>query len=242
MTASQERYLPAAVWTFWDAAGLFLAGLVGSLAAISLGIVFNGGEELTQIPLLLTSSIGQAVVTLGLLAYMSRSRGAGSWDLDFGLRFEQSDWRGLFYGIGLQLVVTLLVTLPLLVLMGVDDPPEQDVAEIVGSASSLVGRLAVALVVVVVAPLIEELLFRGVILSRLRRGFGPAASIAVSAALFSVFHLIDPDTRFLVPGLFVIGVVLGIQALRTDRIGLAITTHAGVNLLAVVGLFLDVGV
>jgi membrane protease YdiL (CAAX protease family) len=35
--------------------------------------------------------------------------------------------------------------------------------------------------------------------------------------------------------------VLGIQALRTDRIGLAITTHAGVNLLAVVGLFLDVG-
>lgn len=239
---TDERYLPAAVWTFWDAAGLFVAGLFGSIAAISLGVALNGGEELGQIPLLLASSIGQAVVTLGLLTYMSRSRGAGSWDLDFGLRFERSDWRGFFYGIGLQLAVTLLVTFPLLLLLGVDDPPEQDVAEIVGSASSLTARLAVAAVVVVVAPLIEEVLFRGVILSRLRRGFGQAAAIAISAALFSVFHLIDPDTRFLVPGLFVIGVVLGMQALRTDRIGLAITTHAGVNLLAVVGLFLDVGV
>ena len=171
MTA-EARYLPAAVWTFWDAAGLFLAGLVGSVAAISLGVAFNGGEELSQIPLLLASSIGQAVVTLGLLAYISRSRGTGSWDLDFGLRFERSDWRGLLYGVGLQLAVTLLVTFPLLILLGVDDPPEQDVAEIVGSASSLVGRLAVAAVVVAVAPLIEELLFRGVILSRLRRGFG----------------------------------------------------------------------
>lgn len=239
---TEQRYLPAAVWTFWDATGLFIAGLFGSIAAISLGIAVNGGEELAQIPLLLASSSGQAIVTLGLLAYMSRSRGTGSWDLDFGLRFERSDWRGLLYGVGLQLAVTLLVTLPVLVLLGVDDPPEQDVAEIVGSASSLVGRLAVAAVVVVVAPLVEELLFRGVILSRLRRGFGQAASISISAALFSVFHLLDPDTRFLVPGLFVIGVVLAIQALRTDRIGLAITTHAGVNLLAVVGLFLDLGV
>ncbi len=66
MTAEQ-RYLPAAVWTFWDAAGLFLAGLVGSVAAISLGVAFNGGEELAQIPLLLASSIGQAVVTDGAL-------------------------------------------------------------------------------------------------------------------------------------------------------------------------------
>ena len=237
---TEERYLPAAVWTYWDAVGLFVAGLFGSIASISVAVAANGGEELSQIPLLLASSLGQAVVTLSLLAYMSRSRGAGSWALDFGLRFERSDWRGLLYGIGLQLVVTLLITLPLLVVLGVDDPPEQDVAEIVGSASSIAARLAVAVVVVVVAPLIEELLFRGVVLSRLRRGFGPAASIAISAALFSVFHLLDPDTRFLVPGLFVIGVVLGFQALRTDRIGLAIATHAGVNLLAVVGLFLDV--
>lgn len=240
MTAEQ-RYLPAAVWTFWDAAGLFAAGLFGSIAAISLGVAINGGEELDQIPLLLASSLGQAVVTLGLLAYMSRSRGAGSWDLDFGLRFEPSDWRGLIYGLFLQVGVTLFITLPLLLLLGVEDPPEQDVAEIVGGASSLAARISVAAVVVVIAPLIEELLFRGVILSRLRRSFGPRTSIAISAALFSVFHLLDPDTRFVVPGLFVIGLVLGWQALRTDRIGLAITTHAGVNLLAVVFLFFEVG-
>ena len=92
------------------------------------------------------------------------------------------------------------------------------------------------------APVAEELLFRGVLLSRLRRGLGPATSVAISAALFSCIHLIDPDAAFVVPGLFIIGLVLGWQALRTGRIGLSIMTHAGVNLLAAIALLLDLGV
>lgn len=237
-----EPYLPAAVWTFWDAAGLFVGGLVGSLVAISLALAANGGEDLNQVPLLLVSSLGQGAVTLGLLMYMSRSRGTGSWDLDFGFKFELRDLRGLLYGVGLQVVVTLMVLIPLAALLGLDDPPQQDVAEIAEEASSLPARIAVLFVLVVVAPVAEELLFRGVLLARLRRGLGPASSVAISAALFSFIHLIDPDAAFVVPGLFIIGLVLGWQALRTGRIGLAVMTHAGVNLLAAIALLLDLGV
>lgn len=237
-----EPYLPASVWTFWDATGLFAGGLVGSLVAIALAIAADGGNELEQVPLLLVSSLGQGVVTLGLLAYMSRSRGTGSWGLDFGLRFEIRDLWGLLYGVGLQIAVTVMVLIPLAALLNLDDPPQQDVAEIAEGASSLAARIAVLFVLVVMAPVAEELLFRGVLLSRLRRGLGPATSVAISAALFSCIHLIDPDAAFVVPGLFVIGLVLGWQALRTGRIGLSIMTHAGVNLLAAIALLLDLGV
>ncbi len=83
-------YLPGSVWTYLDAFGLFVAGLFGSLVAIALGVAVNGGEELADVPLLITSSLGQAVVLAAILMYMSRSRGTDSWELDFGWRFEKT--------------------------------------------------------------------------------------------------------------------------------------------------------
>jgi hypothetical protein len=235
-------YLPGSVWTFADAAALFVGGIVGSLIAITIAVAANGGVELDTVPLLIISSAGQAVVTLGLLFYMSRSRGTGTWDLDFGFRFQASDWKGLLYGMLLQVAVTLLILVPLASLLGLEDPPQQDVADIAGDASSVAGRLAVLIVLVVVAPVTEELLFRGVLLSRLTRAMSPRAAVAVSAVVFAGIHLIDPDAAFVAVGLFVIGLVLGWQALRTSRLGLSIMTHAGVNLLAAIALLLDMDV
>jgi len=234
-------YLPGAVWTFGDAGALFFGGLVGSLLAIAVGIGVNGGDELAAVPLLVVSSLGQASVTIGLLVYMSRSRGAGSWDLDFGFRFERSDFVGILYGMGLQLAVILVVLFPLAYLLDIDDPPQQEVADIAAGASSVGGRIAVLFVIVIIAPVLEELLFRGVLLSRLRRAMSPTNAILISSALFAGIHLIDPEALFVVPGLFVIGVVVGYQALRTGRIGLSIMTHAGVNLLAAIALLVDSG-
>ena len=238
----KDRYLPAAVWTFPDVIALFFAGLVGSVLAITVGQFANGGDPLTGVPLLAVSSVGQAATQLGMLAFMSRTRGTASWDLDFGLRFQPSDWLGLFYGMLLQIAVILFVQLPIAELLNLEDPPVQDVAEIAGDAASWFSRIAIVVVVVVLAPLTEELLYRGVLLSRLRRGLSRHVAVAISAAVFAGIHLVDPDTAFIVPGLFVIGLVLGYQALHTGRLGLAIMTHAGVNLLAAVAILAGVNV
>jgi membrane protease YdiL (CAAX protease family) len=80
------------------------------------------------------------------------------------------------------------------------------------------------------------------LLSRLRRSMSASSAILVSAAVFAAIHLIDPNARFVVPGLFVIGIVLGYQALRTGRVGLCIATHAGVNLVAAIGLLFGLGI
>ncbi|MCP4965944.1 MAG: CPBP family intramembrane metalloprotease [bacterium] len=234
-------YLPGSVWGYGDVVLLFFGGLVGSLVAISVGVAITG-DELADVPLLILSSLGQATVLVAILGYISKRRGTDSWELDFGFKFEPGDWKGLFYGMALQLGVIVLILLPITWIFQIEDPPQQDVADIAAGATSLGSRIAILLVLVVVAPVTEELTYRGVLLARLRRSYSAQRSVIVSALVFAGIHLIDPDSVFVVPGLFVIGLVLGYQALRTNRIGLSIMTHAGVNLLAAIGLLLDLDV
>ena len=59
----------------------------------------------------------------------------------------------------------------------------------------------------------------------------------VTAAAFALTHLaLDPDAAVAVPALFVMGVVLAALVQRRGRLGPAVVTHVGFNLLGVVGL------
>jgi membrane protease YdiL (CAAX protease family) len=66
---------------------------------------------------------------------------------------------------------------------------------------------------------------------------GPRAAIAVTAAAFAAIHLLDPNAVLVVPGLFLIGLVLGYLALAGGNLSRPILAHAGVNLTAAVLLF-----
>lgn len=81
--------------------------------------------------------------------------------------------------------------------------------------------------VVIVAPVIEELIFRGIILSGLRKNYPAISAVFISAVLFSLFHL----NPWQMPATFVLGLVLGWIMIRTNNIILAITGHAINNLL-----------
>lgn len=71
----------------------------------------------------------------------------------------------------------------------------------------------------------EELLFRGVILTGLRRTFPERSAIAVSAAMFATIHL--SPIAFLHTG--ALGVLLGWLTLRTGSLWPAILVHAAWN-------------
>lgn|GEM_PF-827483 len=79
---------------------------------------------------------------------------------------------------------------------------------------------------VVVAPITEELLFRGVILRGVRVAHGALIGLLMSSALFALSHLgaISAIVYALVAGL-----VLGAVALRTGSTLVSIALHAGVN-------------
>jgi membrane protease YdiL (CAAX protease family) len=113
----------------------------------------------------------------------------------------------------------------------------QDIKQL-GANISLGLRLPLALLVVSMGPLVEELLFRGVLLSSLTRHVGSGWAIALTAAIFACVHL--PDLSFLwyaLPNLALLGLVLGWLRVQSGSIWPAVLAHGVNNLLAVVSWF-----
>jgi membrane protease YdiL (CAAX protease family) len=88
---------------------------------------------------------------------------------------------------------------------------------------------ALTLALVVIAPITEELLFRGVLLRGLVRSYGERVGLLVSAVLFGLLH--GRPAEALVA--FVAGLVLGALRLRTRSVLPCIALHVGVNALPV---------
>jgi hypothetical protein len=94
----------------------------------------------------------------------------------------------------------------------------------------------------VLAPLAEELLFRGALLRALMRRTSPAWAVFGSALVFALVHpLGDPEVGsvIVVPAILTLGVVSGYLAVRSGDLSRSIMLHAGFNLLTVVGVVLD---
>ena len=79
----------------------------------------------------------------------------------------------------------------------------------------------------VIAPVVEELIFRGLILHGFRRNYSSFKAITVSAILFSLFHL----NPWQMPATFVLGLFLGWLVVRTHSILAAIIGHSVNNLM-----------
>ena len=76
--------------------------------------------------------------------------------------------------------------------------------------------------VAVVAPVVEELIFRGLILHGFRRNYNGFWAVFMSALLFALFHL----NPWQFPTTFVLGLLLGWIMLRTNSILLVILGHS----------------
>ncbi len=85
--------------------------------------------------------------------------------------------------------------------------------------------LSMTFVAVVAAPLVEEVLFRGLLLQRWSLKWGTPTAVVATSALFAVGHV-----ELL--GHFLFGVVMCALYLRTKSLWVPIVTHASNNLLA----------
>ncbi len=223
-------YLPGTNWNWRHFLAVFFAGLAGAVIGAVLVAAFD--MDLDSVWTNLGVLFGfQVLGYLAAMAYFSARVGTGSWAADYGLRFRASNLWGIPGGLGLQIVVGLALA-PLVSWLGGDDPPQQAVGEIIADATGVRATALIFVAVVIFAPLVEELLYRGILLSWLRRVMPAWGAVAISALVFAGVHLLDPNAWLVVPGLFLIGLVLGYFALRTGSLGLPIMLHAGVNLTA----------
>lgn len=222
-------------WTFVDFVLVVLGGLLGTLVfGLAAGLASGTTDEITSI----VTILGQYVGHLGVLWLIGRGRSLGLASL--GLEIAPTDV--LYVGLGVILQIALLVVFrPLQELLLPDGETAQDVVEIIQSLSSPAARVTAVAVTGFVAPLTEEIIFRGVLLrSMIHR---PARRVMVVTSLvFALFHLIGVTSVnagiIVFAQIFLVGLVLSHLTLSRGRLGPAIFLHAGFNLLAAIVLLL----
>ncbi len=226
-------YLPVAKWRLLDVVIAFAAGFGGAIIATSV-VLGLGIDPIQPLPFSLIF-FAQSGTSFAVVWLLSKRRGSGSLAADVGLIVRPRHWWGVPAGMGVQIAISL-VTLPLIMWLFPEGPPQQGVAEVAGSSKTLVDQLAVFVAVAVAAPIVEEVIFRGMLLSYLARRMPRWPALLVSGAVFGAVHLLDPNAIAVVPGLFLVGVVLAWAALRSGDLSLPIALHSGINLFAAIGI------
>lgn len=191
---------------------------------------------------LLGTLLAQNTAIVLALIFLSERKGQGSLRRDFGLvsPFERlragavAGW--VAAGAGLSILAAVLLR-PIADLADLDES-----AQAVSKTVERSGGIELTLLllgVVFVAPVVEELLFRGALLRALQRRLRVPTAIFVSAVVFAGVHVVgDPGSYYVVPGLILLGVVSGWQAARTGDLSRSVLLHMGFNLLSAVSLAL----
>jgi uncharacterized protein len=245
--ASFPPPVPARPRIRWGLPDVAIAWVVGIVAAVVAGGIVGAAADVDpdqvsdDVGVLLASVIGQAIGVVGTLFLVARRKGRGSLQADFGLvaRLPGGRWTTatlwLLAGVALQLAI-----LPFLQLV-VDVHGKVETQEVVEQFEQARGPTLVlfAVLVVTVAPVAEELLFRGALLRALQRRMTPAWAVFVSAVAFAAVHPLSSPTIgsvIAVPGLFALGLVSAAVAIRTGNLSASILLHAGFNLLTAVSV------
>jgi hypothetical protein len=231
---------PRIRWGIGDAISAFVVGLV--VGVVVAAPFLDADSDVTTPRLLIVTLFAQDFGIIAWLSIVARRKGVGSLGADFGLTVRPALARGigelkwLFVGVGVQLVA-LAPTALLQELHG--GGAKQDVVKTAEQAHG-VEVLLMVVGVALIAPLTEELLFRGVLLRSLLRRMAPMLAVFVSAVVFGLVHAIgDPSVGTLIalPAIVALGVVSGYQAVRTGDLARSVMLHVGFNALSVVLLF-----
>jgi membrane protease YdiL (CAAX protease family) len=160
---------------------------------------------------------------------ISNRWGTGSLRDDYGLRFRTFDLLGIPIGIATQLALIPALYWVLHISADEVNQPARRLTDRAGSSAEVV---ILVLMVVVGAPIIEELFFRGLLMRSIQARWNDGLALVVSAVFFALVHV----QLLQFAGLLLFGLILGTCAQRTGRLGMGILAHAAFNGTAVLML------
>lgn len=203
--------------------------ILGTVVAAPLAIAAAGGElgEDLTIPQLAAASVASWAVLMVALMIASRRAGTGSFRNDVALSVRPIDLLGVPVGVATQLLLVPLLYWPLRTVWPDTFSGErieeraQDLADRAGGWNSVL----LAVVVVIGAPLVEELIYRGLLQRSVSTIVGRSVGLVVASVWFALIHFSPVEY----PGLFLAGLVFGAGVAVTGRLGPAIVTHAAFN-------------
>ncbi len=219
-------------------AGAALAILVGFVAAQLLGgavlgfaaALLHGGEidvDSLRGPGALAGIVAAALFLVPVLRALGRERLRDATRL--GIAWRRGSGRALLAGAGSGLGIAALAIFSTLVLFppepGATFGPMSEMASTPGP-----GRVYLAIVALVFAPAVEELLFRGLLLSGLSRSWGNTVGAVAASGLFVAMHV--PEFVYYWPGTIGIAALASVTLtlrLRYAALGPAVVAHFTYN-------------
>lgn len=227
-------------WSLRDPIFIYLAALVTSLAGLVLAH-FSGFVDLVefadvdgtssddQLPrIIMVAALAQYVAMYAGLKLLSNRKGTGNFQNDYHLHVSSNDWPFILYGAGM-LFISAIALSGLFSWLGVE-APTQDVVVAAESSDSFGEIAVIVLVIAVLAPILEEMLFRGVLLDVLKSRMALNPAIWITGITFGLVHLTDPSSLLLVPALAGLGVILGFARERSGgSLSRPILMHMGFN-------------
>lgn len=220
----------------WGGTDVLVALMIGyggsalaSLVVVGLGGWADAGAAPGWALLIVQLPLWAAMAGVPVLA--TRSRGDGPVR-DLRLAWSWIDLPiGIVAGCGAQLVLLPVLYAPLRrwIPDGELEKPARDLAEQFPGSWS---KVLFVLMVVVIAPVTEEVLYRGLLLRWLDRRWGHVAALVGSAVIFGALHFQAVQTL----GLVAFGLVAAALVLWTDRLGTSMVAHATFNAVTVIVL------
>lgn len=203
-------------WVVGQVLTLVVLGVSGATAA----------DDLTIVQLFIAVASTWVAYLVGM-AVASRQVGTGSFTRDYTVVFRPVDVGGLGLGALAQLVLVPLVYLPLEQVWPdtfTDDRLTENAKKLTERATGWQVALLM-LMVVLLAPVVEELVYRGLLQGAFGARFDRVLAWIVVAAWFTIIHFRSVEY----PGLFAFALVTGACLMVTGRLGMSIFCHIGFN-------------
>ncbi|MGA1821341.1 MAG: lysostaphin resistance A-like protein [Thermoplasmatota archaeon] len=162
-----------------------------------------------------------SVILICLLSLFHREMEIG--DLFKGKKILSSSLYGMAVLIPLILILSLLINL----LAPVET---QTSSSIIAAPDNLLDMIFLFIGLVLIAPLVEEIFFRGTLYAVIDRNLGVYPAILITSVVFSIMHF-DPVQAL---PLFLLGILMGWLRSRSDSIIPSLVVHSANNLLALV--------
>lgn len=204
--------------------GIYLLATVATSIVVAIIAAVSGGagdlaERISSGPMsVLSYALSMGLTIVGTLIYKKLRRGEGK---AFRLSMRGFNPMLILWGFVLILITGIVIE-PLLELF-----PESFLKMV--DQMGMHGGWSI-LMLVILAPVMEEVLFRGILLESVRSKYNSGRAIVVSALMFGVIHFIPQQ----VVNAFVIGLILGFIYVRTDSLWPVIIIHALNNAMAYV--------
>ncbi len=230
---------PVQRWGLGDVVLGFLLAQLAATVTAGLALASSGADELVDLSMawFALAQTGLWAGMLGVAWWASTTKGRGP-ESDFRLTLTLRDAvSGAVSGAVLQLVMVPVVSAVWVTLIGRDiDDVRERADDLADNASGLIGAVLLILLVGLVAPVVEEIFWRGLLLGALdKRGLSAMTSVWLSALCFGVAHLSLVE----LPALVCFGAAAAHLRHRSASLGPAVAAHVAFNLVTVTALLVS---